>query len=206
MTESGFLQLKSTILELLHTGLDRRLTYHCPEHTEDVLQQAERIAIAEDIADPKLLLLIKIAALFHDTGFLHTYKGHEIESCRIMEGHMKDNNLTASDIDLIKGMIMATKVPQTPHNLPEMILCDADLDYLGRDDFKAISDTLKDEFMVYGVIKNEHDWDEIQVSFFESHRYFTAINTTIARLNPSNFMVCSSLVYRNPATHSNNAE
>lgn len=174
MTESGFLQLKSTILELLHTGLDRRLTYHCPEHTEDVLQQAERIAIAEDIADPKLLLLIKIAALFHDTGFLHTYKGHEIESCRIMEGHMKDNNLTASDIDLIKGMIMATKVPQTPHNLPEMILCDADLDYLGRDDFKAISDTLKDEFMVYGVIKNEHDWDEIQVSFFESHRYFTA--------------------------------
>ncbi|MFC0775977.1 HD domain-containing protein [Terrimonas alba] len=174
MTESGFLQLKSTILELLHTGLDRRLTYHCPEHTEDVLQQAECIAIAEDIADPKLLLLIKIAALFHDTGFLHTYKGHEIESCRIMEGHMKDNNLTASDIDLIKGMIMATKVPQTPHNLPEMILCDADLDYLGRDDFKAISDTLKDEFMVYGVIKNEHDWDEIQVSFFESHRYFTA--------------------------------
>lgn len=174
MTESGFLQLKSTILELLHTGLDRRLTYHCPEHTEDVLQQAERIAIAEDIADPKLLLLIKIAALFHDTGFLHTYKGHEIESCRIMEGHMKDNNLTASDIDMIKGMIMATKVPQTPHNLPEMILCDADLDYLGRDDFKAISDTLKDEFMVYGVIKNEHDWNEIQVSFFESHRYFTA--------------------------------
>ena len=174
MTESGFLQLKSTILELLHTGLDRRLTYHCPEHTEDVLQQAECIAIAEDIADPKLLLLIKIAALFHDTGFLHTYKGHEIESCRIMEGHMKDNNLTASDIDMIKGMIMATKVPQTPHNLPEMILCDADLDYLGRDDFKAISDTLKDEFMVYGVIKNEHDWDEIQVSFFESHRYFTA--------------------------------
>lgn len=174
MTESGFLLLKSTILELLRTGLDPRLTYHCLAHTEDVLEQAERIALSEGIADHKQLLLIKIAALFHDSGFLHTYKGHEEESCRIMESHLKDSNLTPHDIEIIRGMIMATKVPQVPSNLPEMILCDADLDYLGRDDFKPISDTLKAEFLVYGIIKTEHDWDEIQVNFFESHRYFTA--------------------------------
>ncbi|WP_276504485.1 HD domain-containing protein [Terrimonas pollutisoli] len=173
MTESGFLQLKSTILELLRTDLDQRLTYHCLAHTEDVLEQAQRIALTEGIADPKLLLLIKIAALFHDTGFLHTYKGHEEESCRIMEEYVRDPDLTKRDIEMIKGMIRATKVPQTPHNLPEKILCDADLDYLGRDDFKPISETLKDEFLVYGIIKTEQDWDDMQVSFFESHRYFT---------------------------------
>ncbi len=69
---------------------------------------------------------------------------------------------------------MATKVPQQPHNHLEMILCDADLDYLGRDDFKSISDSLKDEFLVYGIIQTEQDWDEIQVGFFESHRFFTS--------------------------------
>ncbi len=174
MTDSGFLILKSTILGLLRTGLDPRLTYHCIGHTEDVLEQAERIALAEGITERKELLLIKIAALFHDSGFLHTYKGHEEESCRIMESHLKDSNLACHDIESIKGMIMATKVPQVPHNLPEMILCDADLDYLGRDDFKPISDTLKEEFLVYGIIKTEHDWDVLQVSFFESHCYFTA--------------------------------
>lgn len=173
MTESGFLQLKSTILELLRTDLDQRLTYHCLAHTEDVLEQAQRIALTEGIADPKLLLLIKIAALFHDTGFLRTYKGHEEESCRIMEEYIGDHDLTKRDIEMIKGMIRATKVPQTPHNLSEKILCDADLDYLGRDDFKSISETLKDEFLVYGIIKTEQDWDDMQVSFFESHRYFT---------------------------------
>lgn len=173
MTESGFLQLKSTILELLRTDLDQRLTYHCLAHTEDVLEQAQRIALTEGIADPKLLLLIKIAALFHDTGFLRTYKGHEEESCRIMEEYVNDHDLTKLDIEMIKGMIRATKVPQTPHNLSEKILCDADLDYLGRDDFKPISETLKDEFLVYGIIKTEQDWDDMQVSFFESHRYFT---------------------------------
>jgi uncharacterized protein len=173
MTESGFLRLKSTILELLRTDLDQRLTYHCLAHTEDVLEQAQRIALTEGIADPKLLLLIKIAALFHDTGFLRTYKGHEEESCRIMEEYVSDRDLTKPDIEMIKGMIRATKVPQTPHNLAEKILCDADLDYLGRDDFKPISETLKDEFLVYGIIKTEQDWDDMQVSFFESHRYFT---------------------------------
>lgn len=173
MTESGFLQLKSTILELLRTDLDQRLTYHCLAHTEDVLEQAQRIALTEGITDPKLLLLIKIAALFHDTGFLRTYKGHEEESCRIMEEYVRDHDLTKRDIEMIKGMIRATKVPQTPHNLSEKILCDADLDYLGRDDFKPISETLKDEFLVYGIIKTEQDWDDMQVSFFESHRYFT---------------------------------
>ena len=173
MTESGFLQLKSTILELLRTDLDQRLTYHCLAHTEDVLEQAQRIALTEGIADPKLLLLIKIAALFHDTGFLRTYKGHEEESCRIMEEYVGDRDLTKRDIEMIKGMIRATKVPQTPHNLSEKILCDADLDYLGRDDFKPISETLKDEFLVYGIIKTEQDWDDMQVSFFESHQYFT---------------------------------
>ena len=54
-----------------------------------------------------------------------------------------------------------------------MIICDADLDYLGRDDFDTISNALKNEFLAYGVIKNEQEWDRLQVSFFDSHKFFT---------------------------------
>ena len=154
MTEPGFLRLKSTILKLLRTGLDPRLTYHCAEHTEDVLKQAERIAAEEKITDKRLLLLIRIAALFHDTGFLRTYKGHEEASCDIMVDYLKNEAITQKEIDLIKGMIMATKLPQSPSTLPEMIICDADLDYLGRKGFEKISNTLKEEFLIYGVIKS----------------------------------------------------
>ena len=55
-----------------------------------------------------------------------------------------------------------------------MIICDADLDYLGREDFDEISNSLKNEFLTYGVIKSEMEWDRLQVSFFNSHHYFTA--------------------------------
>lgn len=173
MTESGFLHLKSEVISLLRNGLSPELTYHGPAHTEDVLWHAERIAIAEEIADPRLLLLLQTAALFHDTGFLRTYKGHEEESCRIMREMLAHSKYSAEELDEMEKMIMATKIPQSPVTLPEMILCDADLDYLGRDDFSPISDSLRREFLSYGIIRDNKQWDQLQVSFFESHRYFT---------------------------------
>lgn len=182
MTEQGFLQLKSRVLKMLRTGLDPRLTYHSPAHTEDVLQQVERIAIAENIADARLLMLMRIAALFHDTGFLRKYKGHEEESCVIMREIVDGRQFDEAEIKIISGIIMATKIPQSPRTLPEMIICDADLDYLGRDDFETISNSLECEFLAYKVIKNEEEWDRLQVSFFESHRYFTA--SSIRDRNP----------------------
>ncbi|HKZ66002.1 MAG TPA: HD domain-containing protein [Chitinophagaceae bacterium] len=159
---------------MLRTGLDPRLTYHSPAHTEDVLRNVERIAAAENITDARLLLLMKIAALFHDTGFLRTYKGHEQQSCLIMQEIIDTCQFDEVENKIMNGMIMATKIPQAPKTLPEMIICDADLDYLGRDDFEAISNSLKDEFLIYHVIKSEEEWDRLQVNFFESHRYFTA--------------------------------
>jgi uncharacterized protein len=173
MTESGFLKLKSGMLKLLRTDLDPRLTYHSPAHTEDVLQHVERLAAAENITDKRLLYLMRLAALFHDTGFLRSYKGHEEISCLIMRERLDNGILEESELKLIEGMIMATKIPQSPVTLPEMIICDADLDYLGRDDFENISNTLKTEFMIYGIIKDEEEWDLLQIRFFNSHQYFT---------------------------------
>ncbi len=174
MTESAFLQLKSQILQMLLTCLDPRLTYHSVDHTIDVLRQVERIAGAENIPEGRLLLLMRIAALFHDTGFLRTYKGHEKVSCSILSETIDPCQFNDDEMEIMKGMIMATRIPQQPGSLPEMIICDADLDYLGRNDFKGISNTLKDEFLAYQVIKTEEEWDQLQVSFFESHSYFTA--------------------------------
>jgi uncharacterized protein len=174
MTETGFQELKSNILKMLDDGLDSRLTYHCRAHTEDVLIQAERIALAENIVDSRDLMLIRMAALFHDTGFLRTYKGHEEVSCVILREMAGKGLFAEEELDQICGMIMATKIPQSPKNLFEMILADADLDYLGRDDFDRISNSLKDELLAYGSITDEFAWDRLQVGFFQSHHYFTA--------------------------------
>jgi uncharacterized protein len=173
MTESRYQIIRSEVLSLLNDKLDPKLTYHNLAHTQDVMKQVERIARGENISDINDLMLLKVAALFHDSGFLYVYKHHEEKSCQIMEEFMQDGDFTREDITRIKGMIMATQIPQTPHNLMEKIICDADLDYLGRDDFEKISNGLKEEFLVYKVIKSESDWDPLQIGFFEAHNYFT---------------------------------
>jgi predicted metal-dependent HD superfamily phosphohydrolase len=179
MNETGFIAIEKAIIQRLREGLDPRLTYHNLAHTLDVLDQALRIALAENIKDPRQLLLIRVAALFHDTGFLYVYRGHEDTSCEIMEEAVKGTDLTSAEVEQIRGMIQATKIPQSPTNLMEQIICDADLDYLGREDFPIISNNLKKEFLEYGVIKQDADWDPLQISFFEKHRYFTRSSNEI---------------------------
>ncbi len=172
MTESRFAELSSSVLSYMEKNLEPNLTYHNLAHTKDVMKQVERIAIGEKIQTEEILLL-RVAALFHDSGFLETYKHHEEKSVEFMLGNLVEGDLTESEVELVKGMIMATKIPQTPYNNLEQIICDADLDYLGRDDFERISNGLKHEFLLYGVIKTEADWDPLQIKFFEMHSYFT---------------------------------
>lgn len=173
MTESRYQELKSELLSLLSEKLDSRLTYHNLAHTKDVMRQVERIAKGENITDSNEIMLLKVAALFHDSGFLFVYRHHEEKSCQILVEHLKDGDFTPEEVLRIKGMIMATQIPQTPHNIMEKVICDADLDYLGRDDFERISNGLKEEFLIFSVIKHETDWDPLQIGFFEAHNYFT---------------------------------
>ena len=80
-------------------------------------------------------------------------------------------------IEKICELILATKVPHNPKNKLSEIICDADLDYLGRDDYYPISQNVYTEFKNFGIVKNEAEWVKLQIKFLESHRYFT--NTAI---------------------------
>ena len=86
---------------------------------------------------------------------------------------LADGVLTDNERNAIAGMIMATKIPQSPANLAQQVLCDADLDYLGRNDFQMISDRLKQELKSFDIIGSDEEWDQLQVKFFEQHKYFT---------------------------------
>jgi len=163
---------KDYIMDRLRRELPQHLSYHSVEHIKDVYAAAERYAEAEGISGEDRALLLT-AVLFHDSGFLVQQKDHERISCEIASEHLPGYNYTPEQIDRICGMIMATKVPQDPHNLLEQIICDADLDYLGRDDFFDIGNRLFAELSVYGLIHNEDEWNKLQVRFLESHHYFT---------------------------------
>lgn len=167
-----FEKAKAFILEKLEKELPKNLKYHNIGHILDVYEASIRYAQLEDINDGDTTLL-KTASLFHDSGFIVQAEGHEQISCDIAQKHLPDFGYTQEQIDKIKGMIMATKIPQSPNNHLEEMLADSDLDYLGRDDFEGISNGLFEELKAENKVSDINTWNKIQISFFEKHSYFT---------------------------------
>lgn len=168
-----FEKVKKFILAKLKKELPKNLTYHSAGHIRDVYKSAERLAKLEGVTGEDRILLLT-AVLFHDSGFLWQQYEHERVSCEIVKEYLPQYGYTNEQIERICGMIMATKIPQTPHNKLEEIICDSDLDYLGREDFFKIGNGLYEELSMYGILNNEDDWNRLQVKFLEKHRYFTA--------------------------------
>ena len=161
------------ILDKLKNELPAKMYYHTIDHTLDVYNSAEIIAEKEEINDHDLKLLL-VAAIYHDAGYLVQNKNHEQYSCEIARRFLHQFNYLNTDIDRICEIIMATKIPQSPKSLLEEIICDADLDYLGRTDFFTIGDKLYRELLAFGKLKTEEEWNFIQLKFLKIHHYFTA--------------------------------
>ncbi len=163
----------SFLIHKLESELPKYLTYHNVDHTKDVLENVQHLAVAENISEPEFTLL-KTAALFHESGMLETYKGHEEISCQMAEKWLPDFEYTRDEIAQICSLIMATKMPQAPKNKLEQIICDADLYYLGTDTFLPKSNRLYKELHTAGIVKKRSEWKEIEIDFLKEQHYFTS--------------------------------
>jgi len=169
---SIYQELHEDVFTILKTQLPSHLTYHSPEHTAYVIEKAEYISRQENV-DGRDLHLIKIAALFHDIGFIRQPNQHEDISCQICSETLEKYSFSTGEIQSICGMIMATKIPQRPVTLLEKIVADADLEYLGTDLFYPISNHLFTEFRHYDPHLTHHRFNEIQISFMRRHHFHT---------------------------------
>lgn len=160
------------IIKVLEKGLSDKLHYHSIEHTKDVVKAVERLALMEGVTDEGLFLL-KSAATYHDAGFVEQYDKNEPIGARLADEILPKYGYTEQHINTIKELIYVTQIPHKPKNKLEEIICDADLDYLGREDFHEIADRLRRELREHGKIDSDRKWDEIQVQFLTAHRYFT---------------------------------
>ena len=169
-------QAEAYITQELRQHLSPTLYYHGLHHTLDVVAQCQEIAAAEGITDAEDLTLLRTAALFHDAGFITVYGGHEALGCDLARRVLPALGYTPAHLAVISACIMATRIPQTAPTHLAQILCDADLDYLGRPDFYPISATLYQELVARDMIASQRAWDEIQVKFMSAHCYLTATN------------------------------
>lgn len=175
-------QAREFILDKLNKELPEHFYYHNATHAIDVYTAARLIAESEGIGGHETHLLLT-AALYHDSGFLvGGQTAHELRSCEIVRLNLPGFGYSPEDIEQVCDIIMATKIPQNPHNHLGEIICDADLDYLGRNDFFVLSKKLFSELVITDGLKTEQEWDKQQIVFLQNHHYFT--KTALALRGP----------------------
>jgi len=177
-----FRELEDVVYYKLENALNEDIKYHDLKHTIDVVNQVEVIGRGENITDEEMIVL-KTAALLHDLGFVLGYNDHEESGVKLAKELLPEYGYTNEQIKTITELIYATKFPPKPENKLEEIICDADLDYLGRPDFLPVSIKLYEELFKFKQINGTKDWNKLQVKFLETHQYFTKTAREMREVN-----------------------
>jgi uncharacterized membrane-anchored protein YitT (DUF2179 family)/predicted metal-dependent HD superfamily phosphohydrolase len=172
ITKDQYGRVYTFLIKKLEAELPAFLTYHNVQHTIGVLETIEHLIIKEKVANEDSWLLLT-AGLFHDAGFIKEYQNHEEQSCVIAREVLPQFDYTEESIKRIEQLIMATKLPQAPATHLEQIICDADLYYLGAEDFFPTAEKLYKEFKQEEIVSSYEDWQTRQLKFLETHRFFT---------------------------------
>jgi uncharacterized protein len=166
-------------LEYAHKRLIRELLpilrYHNLHHTfAEVLPAATLLAGRVGVIECDIQLL-QVAAAFHDIGWIVRGEGHEYIGVEICKQFLPTVGFSGVQINRISGMIMATRLPQSPQNELEELLADADMFTLGSDDFWPRNADLRYETVALGDVVSDKEWYQSQLEFLQIHQYHTAV-------------------------------
>ena len=169
-----FIGARDYILEKLRNELDKKLCYHNLSHTLDVHQAVIRLSTLEQVPHETIVLL-ETAAFYHDSGMVVKYDDHEKYSIAIANETLPKYGYSEEEILEIGNLIQVTTLPQKATSHAEQIICDADLDSLGREDFFVQSFNLRLEWENCNIRRmTPSEWFSFEIQFLEDHQYYTA--------------------------------
>lgn len=170
VNQKALKNLVTYVFQRLTDNLDENYTYHSQTHVCMVYRDSSFLGRKMNISEYEMQLL-QAAACLHDIGFLSSPVEHEATGCIEARSILPNYGFSEEDIETICGMIMSTKIPQSPKTLLEKILCDADLFYLGSEYYFEIANQFKNELTTLNVLKSEEQWKNIQIGFLQTHQY-----------------------------------
>jgi len=161
------------VKNLLDEKLANEFYYHDFRHAMAVKGYAEIIAKECDLNETNVNLL-RIAALFHDTGFIDSIENHVEHSIEIVTDFLNNHLIDEESINSITKIIQATKMPQNPTNKLSEILCDADLMYIAEDKcYEHMEAMYEEAITTHEEYSNRNLFDLETIRFFSNHTYFT---------------------------------
>ena len=165
------------VRELFRDELPAGIKYHNADHTlhptKGVVAVANNLAKLEKVSELDRELIIA-AAYFHDTGYIREYEKNEPIAARMAGRVLNLIGYKPEEIEKVRKMILATDPDVEPKTHAEQILCDADLDNLGREDFFQLDERLREGRAMRGIdVSDDVTWYGNTLEFLQKHQYYT---------------------------------
>ena len=161
------------VRNIFETQVPANYIYHNLDHTNRVAERVEELALLAGF-DEREVEILKLSALFHDTGFSRGYENHEAHSAQIAREFLMSHGYPEEGIKEVEECIGATQMSEVPVNKKQMLIRDADTSGLGSDDFFEYTEKLRLEVNdVRGEQIDEVGWDYINLQFLQDHTFYT---------------------------------
>lgn len=119
--------------------------FHNYEHTEEVVEAAQKLAELADLSEENRFVLL-LAAVFHDLGYIKGHNDHEQFSAEMAEDFLKEHQVERPLVEQVKKLILSTRKSATPETELEKMLHDACWAFLGRKRFFRRAQLLEMEY------------------------------------------------------------
>lgn len=171
-------KVKRFVADFISENFSEKICYHNIDHTLEVVEAVELIGTKCNLSENELKIVIT-SAWFHDTGYYLGCEDHEKSSAKIARSYLLEQKVDINFVDQVCNCIMATKIPQSPQNLAEKIICDADLFHLSTEKFFEKSELLYQEISFFDKNMTPEIWQDMSREFVAAHKYHTSYGKNV---------------------------
>ncbi|WP_017733807.1 Pycsar system effector family protein [Nafulsella turpanensis] len=172
--ENPVIQKAATyVSELFKEELSKKYVYHNLNHTFETADACREAVGYYNLNEQDITILL-LAALFHDTGYIKTYQGHEEVSKKIAADFLNEQGFDHAKIEKVESLIESTRAGHEPGHLLEEILHDADHVSVGRKRFFRKAELLRIEWEFFlDRHFTEREWAQEQQEFILAKNFYT---------------------------------
>ena len=167
-----YITLKEQVLDLLQQKFpEDKHFYRGATHTINALQVVEEYIDNMRLGTYEAQIL-RLGVLMRDLGELNQIENGE-DGIALVKKLMAESGFTFVQTKVVADLVKAARHPHRPTNLLERIICDVDMEYLGREDHEQASEMFFQELYRNSMVSSREEWDQWQQELLETHQYHT---------------------------------
>ena len=167
-----YITLKQQVLDLLQQKFpEDRHYYRGASHTINALNVVEEYIDYMRVGTYEAQIL-RLGVLMRDLGELTLVENGE-DGIELVKKIMADAGYSFVQTKVVADLVKSTRQPHRPTNLLERIICDVDMEFLGREDHEEASEMFFQELLKNSMVSSREEWDQWQQEMLDNHKYHT---------------------------------